>query len=132
MVFFKHFCLKFQYFPRGFDKRADFFFKSQHTVKSKHRKIVLNLWICFWITWGSFKTTDIQTQPRSNESEPESGVIECFKRSSGGCKVKKKDQINENHWFYQDRELARASWPAAWWVFVLEQRLWCPLLDQGN
>lgn len=94
MVFFKHFCLRFQYFPRGFDKRADFFFKSQHTVKSKHRKIVLNLWICFWITWGSFKTTDIQTQPRSNESEPESGVIECFKRSSGGCNMKKKDQIN--------------------------------------
>ena len=94
MVFFKHFCLRFQYFPRGFDKRADFFFKSQHTVKSKHRKVVLNLWICFWITWGSFKTTDIQTQPRSNESEPESGVIECFKRSSGGCNMKKKDQIN--------------------------------------
>ena len=74
------------------------------------------LWTCFpegavYISGllRSFKTTDIQTQPRSNESEPESGVIECFKRSSGGCNEKKKDQINENHWFYQDRELARAS-----------------------
>ena len=49
--------------------------------------------------------------PRSERFmlEPESGVIECFKRSSGGCNEKKKDQINENHWFYQDRELARAS-----------------------